>query len=66
MTAAEITRRVAERIQEQTFGSLGSLKVQIGIATSPADGTNLDSLIAAARLRIQPVDVLTQFPPSIH
>jgi diguanylate cyclase (GGDEF)-like protein/putative nucleotidyltransferase with HDIG domain len=69
--AATVGRRVAERISEQAIAALGSddgrIGATIGVATAPADGITVETLVTAARRkeRIRTTKPGHQ-PPSIH
>jgi DNA-binding response OmpR family regulator len=47
-----LKRRIAERIREQHAGA-DALEVSVGLASFPQDGSSVETLLAAARLRAQ-------------
>ena len=69
-TATRFARRISDLIYESTRLAqdleLSALRVRVGVAVSPSDGTNIESLIGAARLKGQSLDDFTQGPTSIH
>jgi DNA-binding response OmpR family regulator len=47
-----LKRRIAERIREQYSGD-GPLEVSVGLASFPQDGSSIEAMLEAARLRAQ-------------
>jgi GGDEF domain-containing protein len=64
-SATQIIRRIAERLQRDNADAK-LLSIRIGIASTPADGLTIDSLITAAKMRRESLDNFTERRPSIH
>ena len=69
-SAHHVARRMADDIKEYAHQfrerDLGSFSMSVGTATAPTDGTDLDTLILAARRRAQSIDDFLAGPTSIH
>jgi putative nucleotidyltransferase with HDIG domain len=64
-SAMHVVRRIAERVREHSADT--ELRgIRIGIASTPIDGSSIDSLISAAKIRRESLDNLTGRRPSIH
>jgi diguanylate cyclase (GGDEF)-like protein len=57
--AIQVVRRIAERLQEQESG-LERMTIALGTASTPRDGVTIDSLIAAAKGRREPLRRFTE------
>jgi putative nucleotidyltransferase with HDIG domain len=64
-SAAQIVRRIAERLQKDTSDS-NLLSIRIGIASTPIDGSSIENLISAAKMRRESLDKYSGRRPSIH
>jgi diguanylate cyclase (GGDEF)-like protein len=67
--SAAIGARIRQHVESQLIGTSARLRVRItiGVAATPDDGQAVDSLIAAARLRIgRARDDFGQSPRPVH
>jgi diguanylate cyclase (GGDEF)-like protein/putative nucleotidyltransferase with HDIG domain len=64
--AARISERVRTHSASLQIAEIAEVRLRLGVATAPEDGTDLEALVRAARQRERHTSEMEKRPPSVH